>query len=145
MSVRYVIDRERAVIFQKATGRVTDAELRLLLEDQRRHPDYDPRLDVIADFRDADMTGVASETMYELVDLLRPDLPNFTGARWAIIVESDLNYGLARIFTNLAGLFPAKIEVFRSLDDAISWLAPLDPQKRELEELTRGWEASSST
>ena len=48
------------------------------------------------------------------------------GTRCAIVVASDVEFGLGRMYATLSDEGPMKTRIFRSIEDAEAWLAEPD-------------------
>ncbi|MEM7515677.1 MAG: hypothetical protein AAF368_01955 [Planctomycetota bacterium] len=122
MPYRYTIDADRQVIFEKAFGALRDGELASLVRSKLEDPEFRPEFNVLCDFNEADMAAVSSEEIREVAELFRTDSERFAGGRWAIAVSSDLNFGLAQMFTKLAEFLPVEVRAFRDVTEAGAWL-----------------------
>ena len=111
----------RVVTFR---GPITDRELLeaygLLLGD----PAYDASMDDFIDLREVTHMGVTSSGLHRLITMFEArDSPGFP-TRSAILAPTDVLYGVSRMFQTMRGdEHPDEIEVFRSLDETLGWLA----------------------
>ncbi|MEQ9400112.1 MAG: hypothetical protein RJQ04_13200 [Longimicrobiales bacterium] len=60
--------------------------------------------------------------------------PRIQGGRLAVVVSSDLVYGLGRVYTTIAAEVGRAAEVFRDVDAALDWLGD-GPWRAEVEAL----------
>ncbi len=86
-----------------------------------------------------DMLGVENAHSYEEVkkhiELLGQFRPDWSARRVALLVKSDLHYGVARMFSTVMNARTrAEVGIFRSLPEAAEWL------KHPLETLLEGVE-----
>ena len=86
-----------------------------------KDPDFDPSYSQIADFTQVTKFELSGEDIYELAQASIFSPPS----RRALIVPSDVSYGLARMFGTLReSLGEMEIAVFRSLEEALEWVSP---------------------
>ena len=119
----YKIDKDRRIVLSSASDvlRVED-----ILGHQERllnDPDFDPSYAQLLDFTQC--------TKFELtpddVRLAAKKSIFSPHSRRALVVNNDVQYGLARMFEihrDLAG--EVGIGVFRSIDDALGWVLSMD-------------------
>jgi hypothetical protein len=120
MPCRYEIDRPAGVVRVRLYGDVTDEDLLDADLELRADSGFDPKLDEIVDTSDGGEAKVTPNGIRELVK--RP--PLFApSSRRAIVVGTDLGFGLARIFQARRGDHAGEIRVFRTLSEAEVWLS----------------------
>ena len=117
MPVRFEIDLERRRVVTTWEGDVTLAENRNFIEALGADPDFDPSLDQLSDARSV-TTAVPSD---RLADLARSQVFG-SGSRRAIVVDSDLVFGVSRMYQAYTGQGGPEVRVFRDLEEANSWL-----------------------
>jgi hypothetical protein len=121
MPATYEIDKERRLVVSTATGPFAMADGLAHQERLRKDPDFDPGFSQLMD-----LTAV---TEYEIgvaeIQVLAQRGLFSSVSRRAIVVQSDLGYGLARMFEMFrenAG--ELGIRVFRDREEALDWVAP---------------------
>lgn len=119
MPAFYKIDKERRLVLSSAYGvfRRTDsvAHREKLLKD----PDFDPSYSQIADFTQVTKFELSAEDIHELAQ----ESVFSRQSRRALIVPSDVAYGLGRMFGTLReSQGEMEIGVFRSLAEALDWV-----------------------
>jgi hypothetical protein len=119
MSYSYEMDLPRQLVRVRLYGEVSDADLLAGDEELRADSRFQPEFDQIVDMSDAIEGGLTGEGIRELAN--RPPLFATTSRR-ALVVRSDLGYGLARMFQALRGDVAGEIQIFRSLAHAETWL-----------------------
>ena len=113
------IDRVARLVSVSLSGTITDTDV-MAADDELRALDFDPDFDELIDISEAQDAGLTSQSIRELAG--RP--PVFgPGSRRAIVVRSDLGYGLARMFQVRRGEDAGEIQIFRSRPHAQHWLA----------------------
>ncbi len=130
MGIRYRIDGERGVIFTEAFGEVTNEEylahpVRLLNDPALPRPYLE-----LYDTRRLESTDLKTE------DIRRMTLGNprvveaMQGARVAVVAESDLSYGLGRIFQTFAEKAGFQVWVTKDYREALRFLNQ-DPENTD--------------
>ncbi len=118
MPVSYRIDRERRIVFTEASGVVTDSELIEFQKQLRDDPEFEPDFHQLSDCRAIDEVGVTSEGVQEAASRS----PFGQGSLRAIVVSSDVAFGMARMFENLRHEAQDEVRVFRNAQEARRWL-----------------------
>jgi hypothetical protein len=85
-----------------------------------KDPGWAPDFGILVDARRIEYTPGAEETRQLAAVASQRDF--FLSHPMAIVVGQDLNYGIARMFSALAGLQGAAVEVFRDMEGAHAWL-----------------------
>lgn len=114
----YQIDTVRGVIFIRAWGRVTDAELMALGDAVRADPSFRPVYRRIEDLRSATMFDISTEFAHEAARRHQMQTP----PRRAFVVASDVTFGMARMLALLADASADQFLVTRDLDEALTWI-----------------------
>ena len=90
------------------------------------HPDFVDSMDSLWDMREVESPLLGSEVMpatVEAEELIRTTGADRSGRRVAVIVGSDLTFGVTRMFAGLAGgRLPMVFEGFREEEEARGWL-----------------------
>ena len=96
------------------TNRELLAHVRALAVDRR----FARNFNQLADLRDVTDLQVTAATIREMVKLN----PFGTSARRALVVTSDVVFGMARMYQILLEESSYKFEIFREVDQAFQWL-----------------------
>ena len=118
MSVRYRIDSKLEIVFIKAEGILTDADLEKLLVSMQGDPDFRPSLNQLGDFRAVDFMDLTTSA----VRVLAARISDGEQSQRAIVVSSELAFGMSRMYQILTDENPAKIKVFKGMTEARKWL-----------------------
>jgi hypothetical protein len=121
MPAYFKIDNERRLVMSTIAGVFTLADGLAHQEKLLKHPDFDPGFSQLLDCTHVARVELTPEDVRRLAQtsIFSPD------ARRAILVESDLAFGLARMFVIFRESFGEKgIRVFRNLDEALYWVLP---------------------
>lgn len=129
MPVTTEVDEARQRTVLTAVGKVTFVEMRRAIES---FWEADPvTLDVLWDYRRADMSGLSRDDHEKLVRVglrYRDRHAERVGGKTAIIAADDLEYGMNRaseVLTHLEG-YPFEVRTFRTAEEAEVWLAERD-------------------
>jgi hypothetical protein len=119
MDASYEFDSERRVVIIAIHGELTDQGL---LEGYDRlvgDPRFSSHYDELVDLRAATGGEVTAEGVLALVARPAEFAPT---SRRAIVIRSDLGFGMARMYEILRGGEAGNVRVFRDLDAAKQWL-----------------------
>jgi len=119
MAWSYEIDPARRLVQVRVAGILCDQDLVDGDAELRGDPDFDPSYRQIVDLCEADGTGVTTDGVRQLARRPPLFLPE---SKRAIVVASELGYGMARMFELMRDNKSGEIRVFDSLDDALKWL-----------------------
>ena len=119
MPASYNIDKERRLVISTVSGVVTLADGLAHQRNLRNDPDFDPSFSQLMDFRQVIRVDLSGEDVRKLAQttIFSPN------SRRAMLVSSDLEYGLARMFEILRETMGERgIRVFRDLNEALDWV-----------------------
>ena len=122
MPISYTIDLTRALVDSVATGVLTVDDI---LEHKARldsDPRFSPTMCEIADVRDVERIDVTPAGISRVVwaDQKEGDQP--AGHRLAIVVSSDVAYGLGRMYQLQTSPTDERVKIFRDREEAETWL-----------------------
>jgi len=130
LPITFEVDSARKTVFAQATGVLTKEDIfayQNALQTSTELMYFNECVDLSAA---ADVTDATDENMMELaglaVQLDDPAQPT----RLAIVVNSDLHYGLARMYEAYRSMQPKsvrQVSVFRSREEALRWLEAEGP------------------
>lgn len=107
-------------------GRVSPGDLKTALDRLIAHPGYRPKIAMLWDLRAADAGDLHAAQLSEYARHLA-NRPERFGARVAIVVSRDLEFGVMRMWQSFAEApVPQDRRVFRNLDEALGWLHETD-------------------
>ena len=123
MPAEYRIDRSKRLILSRAWGVMTDQDLVANRTALFADPGFAPDLDQLYDLSEVTEVKVSSTVLLHLAMSSRFS----TLSRRAVVVTSDVAFGMARMYAMLTG-HEDTIQVFRDRADAVRWLeAPRGP------------------
>jgi hypothetical protein len=119
MPAYYNIDKERRLVMSTGSGVLTMTDALAHQEDLLKDPDFSPRFSQLMDLTQVTKVEFGTEDLRRLAQrsIFSPD------SRRAILVSSDVVFGLSRMFEIFREtLGETGIRVFRNLDDALEWV-----------------------
>lgn len=124
MPIIFQNDSEQQILHTRVADRIHDADLLKAYRAWYASPDWIPEFPELVDMRSADMSQVSTKGLKALSDLCRDAIAGrgIGERKTAILAEGDLSYGLARMYSFLAGEQPELVQVFREEGEAIAWL-----------------------
>jgi len=123
MPIDYRVDSARRVLIAEVVGRVTDDDLlaygRALLDDPRAGEANHE----FVDLRSVDASSIiTSQGVRALAQFWIDAYAKMSGGRLAILAESDVSYGMARMYQSYRADGPDEIRIFRDEAEAWDWI-----------------------
>ena len=118
MQIERKVDEVAGLVTLTISGNMGDEELLGLGDELAKTPELNPNFSLLIDLRQASGRNVTSAGVHKLVE--RP-LVLSAASRRAVVVPSDLGFGMARMYELLRGNRPGAIRVFRDYDEARRW------------------------
>lgn len=119
MPAFYKIDKERRLVLSAVSGVFSQADVLAHQQKLLNDPDFDPSFSQIVDFNQVTDFKLSAE---EIRLLAQRSIFSPT-ARRALIMPSNLGYGLARMFEILReDQGDVGTRVFRTLEEALDWV-----------------------
>ena len=113
------IDIERRLITIVVQGELSDTDLLQGYERLRERPDFSGDFNELVDLLEADGRKITAEGVRSLAR--RP--PAYSPrSRRAVVVPSEMGYGMARMYELTQDGESGQIRVFRNREDAENWL-----------------------
>ena len=129
MPASFVIDHEKRLVRSRAWGVVVDADLRATQQGVRSDERFDPLYRQVYDFSDATELRLTGPSVRELART-SPFSPK---ARRAIVVSSDVGYGMARMYGLVSDRDASVFRIFRDAPSALRWLETESGTEQEAE------------
>jgi hypothetical protein len=126
MPVTYVIDSSRKLIRTKCAGDVTLAEVIDHFRQLVRDPECPEYLDVLLDLSEETSLPSTSELVAVAYEIRRVRQKVRFGM-CAVVAQRDALYGMLRVFEVVAQDYFGAIHVFRTHEEAETWLGILKP------------------
>ena len=106
------------------TGVLDDATILETSDSLRADPEFDPEYAELLDATQADVTQISTGAIRTQTE----KTPLYSSkSRRAVVVPTELGYGMARMFELLLGGGAGEVRVFYSLKDAEAWVDPDKP------------------
>ena len=123
ISCRYRQDID-AVLFE-ISGEFTLAEYLDAMNEFQQSAHFRPGIHSIWDFRKLTVASMPDEDLRAIAEYQKK-IASTRGPSWkaALVVASDLSYGLSRMFEAYSDTAPNQVTVFRSMEEAVNWIKP---------------------
>jgi hypothetical protein len=121
MPISHRIDQDLGVVYIHVSGRIHPLDQSRHLKTLLADPDFRSGFHYLLDWRDGDESNT-SEEVRMMADAVRREAARLGGGRFAIVVRSDVQYGLTRVFAAFMGDAPMEFQTFRQIEDATRWL-----------------------
>ena len=111
------------------TGSLTDAEVLYLYIEFHKGDEWKPGMAELVDLTHADMRQVSAEGLAALAEKITEIFgeANVSTSKTAVYSETDLPFGLARLYEAYTHESPETVQVFRDRDEAMNWLLGNEP------------------
>jgi hypothetical protein len=116
-------DANRSCASIKVIGAVKGDDVVDLARSLLAHPDWHGAANVLVDYRESDFTELSKIEMERISKSIVEIANEFGGARAAIVVSREVDFGIVRMWEMSTGdaiLFAFR--VFRSIDEARAWI-----------------------
>ncbi len=126
MTIEIKYDQNRELLHISVQGTPDFDEFASIFETITNSNDYPPNIRAIWDFRNSDISSVNSEMLKHLIEI-RKRFEKRNTCRSALIVSSNMQYGMGRMFQMLSeGKIPHEFMVFRDYEECEQWLLKND-------------------
>lgn len=118
MAITYRIDKTAKLIRARVFGEISFDDFRTTLREMLEDPDFDPSFGRLWDVREA-RTILSGEDVRGIAEVVRKFVG---GRRSAVVAQTDVAYGLARMYSALVEEAGIDTQAFRDMDEAMTWL-----------------------
>ncbi|MFI5214687.1 MAG: hypothetical protein ACHQU8_09140 [Gemmatimonadales bacterium] len=118
MPVAYTIDQSRSIVLTRGWGVAVDRDLHAHVRSLAADSRFRPHFKQFGDLRGVVKADITRLGIRQLSDLN----PFGAGAKRAVVVGSDVVYGMARMYQVMRADRGDELEVFRDADLAFEWL-----------------------
>ena len=115
-------DAEGKFIRCLVTGELTFDDFVRSFQEIVTHPEFRPGMDVLWDFHGASMARMDQAMLRRIASHLREREHLRRGARVAVVVTGDADYGIIRMYEAIADTPAETFRIFRTLAEAERWL-----------------------
>ena len=119
MPISYRIDPDARLVRTVATGVLTDAELLEHKEQLAADPAFEAGMHQISDVRGVERLEVSAVGVRSFVSNDDRHAARFAGHRMAIVANSDVVFGMARMYQTMSRV---KVGVFRDMHEALAFV-----------------------
>jgi hypothetical protein len=128
MPTAYMIDSDHSLVLCRAWEAVSDGELTSHVRTMTADPRFNKHFHELVDARGMTSVVPSSSAVRQIATVN----PFGAGARRALIVGSDVLYGMARMYEMMRDPSADQFAIFKDMDEALEWLG-LSAAKAELE------------
>jgi len=136
MPISRIMDKALGLSVVKGSGMLTDEDFIKYTAALREDPDGQNIRAELLDLRAADF-DLSPSGVRRVVDFDRRILSDYAELKRALVVSTDLQYSLARLYVQLMTPQGVEVEAFRDLDAARKWLG-LPAEEQEVEKRVAG-------
>jgi hypothetical protein len=119
--IEHQVDEKTGILNVRRWGNITARDEIDALMSRAEDPLVIPGIPVLVDCREVDPPD-STEMIQYLANKIIFIAAELDCGPVAIVVSSDVEYGMARMYMALAELDHPNIDVFRSMDNALRWL-----------------------
>jgi len=120
MIVNTVVDD--AVMIHTVSGEMTFEEIKSSYEAVLTHQDFQENMNSIWDIRNADASKFDSQEVIKIARYFETQTKNRAKYKVAVVVSSDLERSLSKMYQVAAADLPARIGIFNNLEAAKKWV-----------------------
>jgi hypothetical protein len=117
------IDAASGLVTFMVSGKVTSEGLIKALKEMLSDPKFRKGANNLWDFRNIDSGEITATDIQEIAEFIEKNKERRgEGYKVAFVVIRDVDFGLARMYEGYAGRLPFTVRVYRSMDEALSWI-----------------------
>ena len=120
--IEHTVDRRLPLVEAVLRGAVDDDEALRWLTELASDVEELEQVRGLVDTRGLGPLQVTAEGVRRCVRLAEATEDKWSGSRWAIVADSDVVFGMARMYSILRSDGSAETEVFRDVEEARAWL-----------------------
>lgn len=118
MPASFTVDLPRRIVFSRGWGILVDDDLRETQKGVREAAGFTSDFSQLYDFFEVTDVQVTPDTLWGLA----AGSPFELGARRAVVVGSDVAFGMARMYQSISGRQSDTFRIFRDRESAVRWL-----------------------
>jgi hypothetical protein len=124
MPITFSTNHDDGYLIATYTGRISDEEMLASWKGFFQGNNWVPGLNELIDLSQADLNGITTNGLEQLVNDAKTvyEKHNIHSVRIAVYAPENLHYGIARMYEALTFDYPQSADVFRSRQEAESWL-----------------------
>ena len=121
MPVKESIDVARNLIYRELQGRVSPEEIIASIDSVVNDPDFDPGMNSLNDLRQV-VHQADREFVMNIAHTIVGYSEKLKSGKVALVVSSDVVFGMMRMLQSYVGDAPLDIMVFKDIEEAEYWL-----------------------
>jgi hypothetical protein len=121
MPIIIELNKEEGIVYTTIDGRVSTDEIIDGLKKVLDHPDFRPGLRGIVDIRPSELDTHAGDVR-RIADLLIEYRDRIGWSRSAVVVATDLAFGMTKMFQAFNEASSIEVEIFQDIEEARQWL-----------------------
>jgi hypothetical protein len=121
LPIKFTIEPALGLVSYTATGSIRKSDAKEFLDAVLTHPDFRRGFRFIGDRRDM-VTARGDEYARAVAALVEANKEQLAPCRWAALVPNPVAYGMARMWSLMAGDTGVSIQPFYELSEAMEWL-----------------------
>ena len=121
MPIDHIVDKKTGIMHVRRWGEITTQDEENALIKRRQDPLVVPGISVLVDCREVDPPDTTEVTNH-IAARVSAIAEELHCGPVAIVVSSDTEYGMARMFVALTELKHSNKAIFRCYDEALDWL-----------------------
>lgn len=124
MPITFSINHDDGYLIATYTGKISDEELLASWKEFFQGEKWIPGLNELANLSQADLSGISAGGLQSLVSYANTIYAkyNIRSVKIAIYAPKPLHFGLARMYEAMTYKYPQSAQVFRSIQEAVSWM-----------------------
>ncbi len=121
MPISVQIDKKQGVVFRVIEGSITTEELIESFTAVLESDDYHPGMKTLTDMRDV-IHSATPQDVRRIAGFILDQMSTIEALKAAIVVSSDVSFGMTQMLKALVDRGSTDIRVFRELEEATLWL-----------------------
>ena len=119
VDLRY--DKEKSILYATVREQLSPNEFSNAAKEIVCSNDYPPDVRILWDIRSIKMPLLVSRQFIDFTEI-RKKYPERGKAKIAVIVSSDLAFGMSRMYEMLSSDLPQHVMIFKNIDQGEQWL-----------------------
>lgn len=121
MSVEIEYNNDKKALYVTLSGQVSIEEFSKTIIDVAESTSFSPDIRTLVDIRELDFSGINSDFLKELITLEKQNSKRLN-TKVAYIADTDMNYGMSRMYQVLSEELPKASMIFRDYSEGEKWM-----------------------
>ncbi|MFC1554426.1 hypothetical protein ACFL7D_07320 [candidate division KSB1 bacterium] len=123
MTIKTQIDRNKEIVIHCVTGHINLQDIVDAFEGRSGSPEYNPNYNVLWDLTGLDAKTIGTDEIIEIANEIKTRLNERSSVyKVAFLANSDLVFGLTRMYESFVSNERVNTHIFSKIDDALKWL-----------------------